>query len=64
LPKTAIIIVVTSPKSICMYVEETILEYYKEKPWTLQKFGIWLPNVAFFDELELPFTCQQENMKI
>jgi len=64
LPKIVIISLCTSPKSICMHVEETIRKHQLKKLETFITLNIWYPNVAFFGVLEPPFTCQQENMKI
>jgi len=60
--KTAIITLCTSSKSVCTYVEETILELLPKKTLTFYNFCIHYPNVAFFDALEFLFAYQQEKM--
>jgi len=53
----------TSPKSICVFVDKTIVEHVL-KTLTLHNFCIQYPNVTFFGVLEAPLICQQVNKKI
>jgi len=59
-----IITLCKSPKSICTYKEERILEHALRKTFILHNLSIQYSNVAFLGALQTPFTCLQENMKI